>query len=300
MADEPKKTLTDSKSEKEAAEGDSLAKESTAENKSEDATPSGEGSDSPETPSAAVETVARGDGGKPDAPDGGEPVGAKEPNDVSGDGGEPVADEKPTVDVFAGIVRTELDARVLPIRKTITALLNNLSEMSNHCDIVDRIIPKQYDELQTLRGDWEGRLINPILRGIIGVIDSITDTRTRWDKKPPEKWEDECKKLLDFIVDSLGVILSDRGFKKISANEGDPFDPRRHSSTGGKIKTDDPDKNMRVAEAPFPGYVSDTEEGKVLRPVKVRTYVYEAPKESPEKPSENPETKNGASEQSCV
>ncbi len=147
-----------------------------------------------------------------------------------------------------------------------------------HTTHEEKIVDQMHAELQKYKADMYSQLVRPILLDIIDIRDSILRVSQTYAAKPEEEQVITLKMFTDYTYD-IQEILEKNNINIYKSEIGDAFIPVRQRVVK-KVATPNEELHGKIAESIGDGYEYL---GKTISPEKIAVYVYEAPKDEPEK-----------------
>lgn len=176
--------------------------------------------------------------------------------------------------------------------ETSDSTLTAIKELSDKIDLLskqfetkiahttheEKIVDQMHAELQKYKSDMYSQLVRPILLDIIDIRDSILRVSQTYAAKPEEEQVISLKMFTDYTYD-IQEILEKNSINIYKSEIGDAFTPVRQRVVK-KVATPNEELHGKIAESIGDGYEYL---GKTISPEKIAVYVYEAPKNEPDK-----------------
>lgn len=151
--------------------------------------------------------------------------------------------------------------------------LNELTGLFEQKIQTDEWKNQKYDEMHSLmlkyQDDILGKMIDPLLKSLIQLNDSIERDRKHYSKSDEQITKDEIVDILDGISEQINAILFDYDIEEYSAGM-DVVDAKEQKMFKA-IATDKEELNNHVAEILNKGYKKNN---KIIRMERVNIYKY--------------------------
>jgi molecular chaperone GrpE (heat shock protein) len=159
----------------------------------------------------------------------------------------------------------------------LQGLTEDISFKLDHNQRQEELISKLHDENQSYKSGVHQKLVMPLVKEIIFLIDTYTQLYKNHTEKGSEIDTPKLLKQFGEIVDDLENVLFKNGFDSYESEEGSPVDFARQKILK-TVPTADPKKDKTVCELLKKGFIL---EDKIIRQEQVSCYKFE----------ENPSTK---------
>ncbi len=188
----------------------------------------------------------------------------------------PVETETPSLEV-SGLSLERFEAFAQDTEKQFQSLESLFQKRILHAQGEEKSIDKLHKELEDYKSDFYAQLIQPILKDLIDMRESILRASVKFAAKPEGEQAVPLKTFSSYSED-LEIILDRYQVEVYQATVGEKFDALRQRLSS-KVPTTEEALHGTIAESVQSGYAY----GKwILSHEKVRVYAYEAPKEAVE------------------
>lgn len=213
--------------------------------------------------------------------------GSQAPHPVSAPGGEwgdgvPVEDApvEPVVQPEEEVTSPELSLIDEKLDSIHTSLTNLLDDARTQLRSRDELIRELTTSLDEAKRDQAAGLLAPLARKLVNISVKAEDAAGKdYAELPPERLYGQVKAEFDYFAELLVDALELIGFVEIDAEEGDPFDARRHVGVD-RVPTSDPEADKTIAKVLRPGYTYEHSR-KAEFPARVSVYAFTEPASVP-------------------
>ena len=161
-----------------------------------------------------------------------------------------------------------------------TSLTNALDDALAQLRSRDELIRKLTTSLNEEKRCQAAGLFTPLAKKLVDISVKAEDAAGKnYAELPTERLYGQVKAEFDYFAELLVDALELIGFVEIDAEEGDPFDARRHVGVD-RVPTSDPEADKTIAKVLRPGYTYEYSR-KAEFPVRVSVYAFTEPVSAP-------------------